>query len=64
MKFLVFYVERCTPKVKAFKTKAAAVRFAERHEKKNTSLSSDDWVDAILCGKLVRDYSGWFGGIK
>ena len=62
--YIVLYVEGCSPKVKQFPTYMKALGFAEKHEKKNVSSYSDDWVDCIIQGEFLQYYSRWYGGGK
>lgn len=52
--YVVFYTKGCSSKTKTFKTEKAARKFAEKHEKLNTDLYSDDWVDCIVEGKVIN----------
>lgn len=59
--FIVFYTEGCSPKIKQFKTKAAAVRFANKHELLGAQEEySDNWVDCIIDGSIVKTYHCWY----
>ena len=60
MTYIVFYTKNATPMIKQFKTKDAAIRFANKHEKLNTIRNSDDWVDCIVEGKVVKTYPFWY----
>lgn len=59
--FIVFYTENASPKVKQFSTRAAAIRFANKHETLNQGQYSDEWVDCIVEGKIVKTYRSWYG---
>ena len=61
MSYLIFYTESCSPKLKKFSTKKEAVKFDEEHEKKNLAKYSDDWVDVIIKGDIVKTYQSWYG---
>ena len=60
MNYIVFYSQNCSPSIKQFKTKAAAMRFANKHEKLNNAEYSDNWVDCIVEGKLLKTYPNWY----
>lgn len=59
MKYLVFYVEGSTPKVKEFETSKAAKRFATRFTE--THNDDDNWVDVIIYGEVIDSYPNWYG---
>lgn len=60
-RFYVFYVDNCNPRCRKFASEKAAVRFADKHEKKNVGEYSDNWVDAVFLGHLIKKYKGWYG---
>lgn len=60
MNYIVFYTKGCTPMIKEFKTFTAARKFADKHEKGNTFLHSDNWVDCIVKGTIVKTYPSWY----
>jgi hypothetical protein len=61
MSYLVFYTEYASPMVKQFKSFTAARKFADSHELKRTEPYSDEWVDCIIEGKIVKTYNCWYG---
>lgn len=60
MKYIVFYSEGCSPKIKLFKTGKGATAFATRFLKKNKHNTDDNWVDGIIYGEIVDIYDGHF----
>lgn len=52
-KYHVFYVETCIPKKKSFKTKKQLQSFLQSFEKKFRTNQWDNWIDAVLHGKLL-----------
>lgn len=59
--FIVFYTKKASSCIKKFKTLSSAQKFADKHELKNEMFYSDDWVDCIIQGKVVKTYSNWYG---
>lgn len=57
--YYVFYVEGCSPRISSFKSEAAAERFVTKFLKKNVQNTDDNWVDGIICGRIVRLGDGW-----
>lgn len=60
MSYIVFYTEGCSPKIKKFKHKKAAVAWANCHERLNNGGTCDDWVDCIVKGSIVKTYPSWY----
>lgn len=50
-KYIVFYVEKCEPKIKKFDTLEKAKRFATRINSLDNKM--DNWVDYIVRGKVI-----------
>lgn len=51
--YLVFYSKNCDPHIKQFKSLPRTQKFvAEFHR------NSDNWVDFIVAGRLIRGYEG------
>jgi hypothetical protein len=48
MKYHVYYVEGCSPKLKSFTTKKAMNKFIKEYEK-----SDDDWIDFTFKGEIL-----------
>lgn len=59
MNYIVLYVEGCSPKLRRFKSKQAAIKFANKHEKKNVDQYSDNWSDCIIEGEIIKAYPNW-----
>jgi hypothetical protein len=53
MKYFVFYVKGCEPKVKSFSTLGKARTFAEKYDKRS---NEDNWVEHIIKGEFVEFY--------
>lgn len=54
-KYIVFYVDNSSPKIKAFKNLKEAKIFANKFK---TDLYSGYWVDYIVKGKFIKIYDG------
>lgn len=52
-KYIVLYVENCSPKVKKFNTLEKAKRFAVKINKLDNR--QDSWVDYIIKGKILME---------
>ena len=52
-KYIVFYVENCTPKVRKFETLDKAKRFAVKVN--SIDNRQDNWVDYIVKGKILME---------
>lgn len=52
-KYIVLYVEECSPKVKKFTTLEKAKRFAVKINKLDDR--QDSWVDYIIKGKILLE---------
>lgn len=52
-KYIVLYVEDCSPKVKKFTTLEKAKRFAVKINKLDNR--QDSWVDYIIKGKILLE---------
>ncbi|NBP13520.1 hypothetical protein EBU95_03860 [bacterium] len=50
MDHIVFYVKKCTPKVKKFKVFKQANLFYKKLLKKT---DEDNWVDCLITGKVI-----------
>lgn len=57
MNYLVFYVKDCSPLVRTFKNKKAAEKFAFKHQKLYTHFFSDNWVDYLIKGTILKKFS-------
>lgn len=53
MKYFVFYVKGCEPKVKSFPTLGRARVFAEKYD---DSSNEDNWIEHIIKGEFVEFY--------
>ena len=61
MKYIVFYVENCGPKVKYLKTKKQALIFVAILENMFGEDNWHSWVDCVIKGEVIRKYPNWFG---
>lgn len=52
-KYIVFYVEDCSPKIRKFDTLEKAKRFAVKINKLDNR--QDSWVDYIVKGKILME---------
>lgn len=52
MKYILFYVENCEPKVKLFKTKAKADSFVESFKEFKED-QQDNWIDMVVKGEII-----------
>jgi hypothetical protein len=50
MKYFVFYVKECSPRVKSFESLNKARVFAEKLDRKK---NDDNWVETIIKGEFV-----------
>ena len=56
MKYIVLYVENCTPKIKYCKSLSAAKRFATKFTKGKDAHRDGDWVDYVIEAKTFISY--------
>lgn len=54
--YYVYYVERCTPSLKAFKTKKARTEFINEFQK-NSDGDQDNWIDFTFTGNIDETYT-------
>ena len=61
MKYMVFYVEGCSPKVKYYTSKKLAQQFVLKFLGRYSDSTDDNWVDAIIHGEVISHDKNWFG---
>lgn len=59
--YMVFYVESCEQKVKRCRTVEKAKAFVDKFLKNNINNTDDNWVDAIILGRIEVKYPNCFG---
>lgn len=59
MKYMLFYNESCSPKIKRFESQAEAELWAGRFLLKHQDNQADNWVDMLVKGCLEKRYSKW-----
>jgi hypothetical protein len=64
MKFIVFYTEGCSPRVKSFTSLEKAKLFSSKFLEKHKENTLDNWIDVIIEGRIVSTYEGWYGPKK
>lgn len=57
--YYVRYVDKCSPKTKAFKTKEEAAKFVANFKLKHQSKYDEDdyWIDLVFKGDIIFDES-------
>lgn len=56
MKWLLFYVEGCSPKIKKFKSLKKAEDWGKKFLKKNEDNTDDNWLNMIIKGSIEKEY--------
>lgn len=59
MKYILFYSEGCSPKIKRFNSEGEAEAWAGQFLLKHQDNQEDNWVDMLVRGQILERYSGW-----
>jgi len=58
-KYMLFYNEGCSPKIKQFDSVAEAEVWAGQFLLEHQGNTDDNWVEMLIKGSLCKSYSDW-----
>jgi hypothetical protein len=59
MKYLLFYSDAASPKIRYFDSLEEAKAWAGQFLLQHQDNTDDNWIDMIMRGKIIQRYSQW-----